>query len=134
MSPRYEDDLLAMLIQLEPLVRDCIRIEAASDPAFATTRAVVVADASTKWGHLFATNVLRHAPPKGAIATVAAVELAVLRDAFADDNRVLEIILTPPKPGYVLLLGVGKGNGGTAGVVSSHIPIAKPVSAVLRMN
>lgn len=124
MSSRHEDGLLAMLIQLEPVVRDRIRAEAARDPAFATTRAVVVADTTTKSGRLFATNVLRENVSKDAIATVAAVDLTVLRDAFSGDDRVLEMMCSPPKPGFVLLVAVGEGSGGTVGVVSSHVPIA----------
>ena len=134
MSSRYEDGLRAMLIRLEPIVRDRMQAETARNPDFAMTQGIVVADASTKWGRLFAVNVLGDDPPTDAVATIATVELDVLRNAFHGDERVLEMIACPSKPGFALLVVVGEGSGGTIGIVVWHVPIAKPAPAVMRVN
>lgn len=134
MNSRYEDGLLAMLIHLEPVVRDRMQAEAALDPGFAMTRGIVVADASTKWGRLFAMNVLGDAPPNDTVATIAIVEFDVLRNAFHGDKRVLDMFACPPKPGFVLLVAVGEGSRGTIGIVARHVPISKLAPAALRVN
>lgn len=123
-----------MLAQLEPVVRKRARAEAAVDPAFAETRAIVVADATTKWGRLFATNVLHDDLPNDAVASVATLDLDALRDAFSYDERVLDMVSVSPKPGFVLLVGVGEGSGGTIGVIAIQVPVANPASAVLTVH
>lgn len=134
MSSRYEDNLLAMLVHLEPVVRDRIRAEVERDPAFATTSAVVVADVASKWGRRFVTNFLREKPSRNAVATVVALDVALLQDAFGYDARLSEMIATPPAPGYVRLFAIGKGGGGSIGVVGSHVAIEEAMPAVLRVN
>lgn len=134
MSSRYEDNLRGMLVQLEPVVRDRIRAEVERNPGFATTSAIVVADGTTKWGRRFVTNFLRERLPKGALATVAVVDLGVLEEAFGDDSRLREMIAAPPATGYVRLFAIGKGSGGTIGVVGSHVAISEPAPAVLQVH
>ena len=57
-----------------------------------------------------------------------------LRDAFSNDKRALDTVSSPPKPGFVLLVAIGEGSSSAVGVVGSHVPIAKPAPAVLRVN
>lgn len=123
-----------MLVQLEPVVRDRVRAEMERAPGFATTSAIVVADGTTKWGRRFVANFLHEKLPKGAVATVAVVDLGVLEEAFGHDARLTAMLTAPLPIGYVRLFAIGQGSSGTMGVLGSHVAIAEPVSAVLQVH
>lgn len=44
------------------------------------------------------------------------------------------MVSVSPKPGFVLLVGVGEGSGGTIGVIAIQVPVANPASAVLTVH
>lgn len=123
-----------MLAQLEPIVRERAQAEAALDPSFAETRAIVVADVTTRWGRLFATNVLHDDLPSDAVASIGPLDLETLRDALSGDKRVLDTLSRAARPGLVLLVAVGEGSGGTIGVAASRLSLDTSAPVVLRVN
>jgi hypothetical protein len=71
--------------------------------------------------------------PNDAVASVATLDLDALRDAFSYDERVLTM-MSGPDPGFVLLVAVGDGSGGTVAVICRQIPVATFACAALRAH